>query len=146
MQQEQHEWRFPVFILVEPDDVERDKNTGLLNLKVGFAVEVVESSGKTYACMFTSKSAIDEYVQFFRCPKKQIVEIENAHDFIGIVSQISRPGEVADAVVDFAGDENRFGIVPLEALLDLMRRMLGDQLQAHDPAKELPHGRSQKRR
>lgn len=142
MQQEQHEadWRFPVFILVEPDDVERDAKTGLLSLKKGFAVEVYQID-KPYACLFTSKDAIQRYVQFSRCPTRQPTEIENAHDFIRIFGEIIGP-EVADVVVDFSGDLRRTAVSPIQALLDLMRRMVADQLDGtYGQATDLPHGR-----
>jgi hypothetical protein len=123
----QLEWRFPLFVIVGPSDVEK-LPTGLFQLKSGYTLKIAERGEHKAVCLFTSNETAKRYIRFFECGPQAIFTIENTHDLIAILSGRFGP-DLTDAFIDFTGEQTENPIFRIAHILDVARQILDAQLQ-----------------
>jgi hypothetical protein len=110
---------FPIYVLVDTNDVESSPLPDISKVKSGFGFEMVVYDDKPCALVFTSPQMADEYASKENREPRARVEIRNPHDFVSMFGRIVRSG-VPYALFDYSGNDPE-SVAELGPLLDRMR-------------------------
>ena len=121
--------RFPIFIVVEPEDVEHDSATGLAKLKKGYGIQTAKlDDGHRGILVFTSMEAAAQFSRSNKLGEKSAVAIENEHDFVATFKPYIKDG-VDRLIVDLVNPGDRPTISVLQPMLDAMQAKIDAQLK-----------------